>query len=184
MQAPWTNTSLSQPMYSHTADTTATAPGNSYNATAGPSDPFRHDYAFPPDHQPPPPSNPPRPSHQPQPPPSAHGSHQPQSYAYPPAHPPPLIHSQSQPLLQHPPAPPQPTSTASGPPSLPTPPNLTFSQTSPANGVSPSIALSEASVPANITLDAILPRELAMHIIHLYFEHVRLHRNRDEGVTC
>ena len=42
------------------------------------------------------------------------------------------------------------------------------------NGVSPSIALSEASVPANANVDLILSRDLAMHIIELYFEHVSL----------
>ncbi|WVQ70978.1 hypothetical protein IAR50_000503 [Cryptococcus sp. DSM 104548] len=43
---------------------------------------------------------------------------------------------------------------------------------SPEDGVSPSIALSEASVPPTTTIESVLPRELAMHCIHLYFDHV------------
>lgn len=42
------------------------------------------------------------------------------------------------------------------------------------NGVSPSMALSEASVPATTSIESMLNRDLAMHIIDLYFAHVRL----------
>ncbi|WVQ85674.1 hypothetical protein IAT38_007840 [Cryptococcus sp. DSM 104549] len=44
--------------------------------------------------------------------------------------------------------------------------------TSPNNEVSPSLALSEASVPPTTSIESILPRDLAMLTIHLYFEHV------------
>ncbi|ODO11771.1 hypothetical protein I350_00555 [Cryptococcus amylolentus CBS 6273] len=42
---------------------------------------------------------------------------------------------------------------------------------SPEDGVSPSIALSEASVPPTTTIESVLPRDLAMHCIHIYFDH-------------
>ncbi|OCF39525.1 hypothetical protein I317_06684 [Kwoniella heveanensis CBS 569] len=44
--------------------------------------------------------------------------------------------------------------------------------TSPNNEVSPSIAISEASVPPTTSIESILPRELAMLVIRLYFDHV------------
>ncbi|WWD17900.1 hypothetical protein CI109_102345 [Kwoniella shandongensis] len=46
------------------------------------------------------------------------------------------------------------------------------SSTSPNDQVSPSVALSEASVPPSTTIESILPRDLALHTIHLYFEHI------------
>ncbi|WVF70608.1 hypothetical protein IAT40_005400 [Kwoniella sp. CBS 6097] len=44
--------------------------------------------------------------------------------------------------------------------------------TSPNNEVSPSIAISEASVPPTTSIESILPRDLAMLTIRLYFDHV------------
>lgn len=48
------------------------------------------------------------------------------------------------------------------------------------NGVSPSIALSEASLPPHVTLETVLSRDLAMHIIGLYFEHVSKRRRNED----
>ncbi|KAK8865914.1 hypothetical protein IAR55_001062 [Kwoniella newhampshirensis] len=47
-----------------------------------------------------------------------------------------------------------------------------LNSTSPNDQVSPAMALSEASVPPTTSIESILPRDLAMHTIHLYFEHV------------
>ncbi|TYJ57555.1 hypothetical protein B9479_001637 [Cryptococcus floricola] len=43
---------------------------------------------------------------------------------------------------------------------------------SPEDGYSPAIALSEASVPPTTTIESVLPRDLAMHCMHIYFDHV------------
>ncbi|WVR05865.1 hypothetical protein IAU60_002891 [Kwoniella sp. DSM 27419] len=48
----------------------------------------------------------------------------------------------------------------------------TATSTSPNNEVSPGIALSEASVPPTTSIAAILPRDLAMLTVRLYFDHV------------
>jgi hypothetical protein len=47
-----------------------------------------------------------------------------------------------------------------------------ISSTSPNEDVSPSIALSEASVPPSTSIESILEREMAMYVIKLYFDHV------------
>lgn len=47
-----------------------------------------------------------------------------------------------------------------------------ISSTSPNDDVSPSIALSEASVPPSTSIESILDREMAMYVIKLYFDHV------------
>ncbi|GFZ43480.1 LOW QUALITY PROTEIN: hypothetical protein JCM24511_01200 [Saitozyma sp. JCM 24511] len=46
-----------------------------------------------------------------------------------------------------------------------------ISSTSPNDDVSPSIALSEASVPPSTSIESILDREMAMYVIKLYFDH-------------
>ncbi|RSH92934.1 hypothetical protein EHS25_008380 [Saitozyma podzolica] len=61
----------------------------------------------------------------------------------------------------HPPHPPQPLPMVHG-----------ISSTSPNDDVSPSIALSEASVPPSTSIESILDREMAMYVIKLYFDHV------------
>ncbi|WWC86219.1 uncharacterized protein L201_001092 [Kwoniella dendrophila CBS 6074] len=47
-----------------------------------------------------------------------------------------------------------------------------INSTSPNNEVSPSVALSEASIPPSTSIDSVLPREMAMNTIKLWFDHV------------
>ncbi|WRT64122.1 uncharacterized protein IL334_001051 [Kwoniella shivajii] len=51
-------------------------------------------------------------------------------------------------------------------------PMSAINSTSPNNEVSPSVALSEASIPPSISIEAVLPREMAMNTIRLWFDHV------------
>ncbi|WWC66239.1 uncharacterized protein I206_100140 [Kwoniella pini CBS 10737] len=47
-----------------------------------------------------------------------------------------------------------------------------LNSTSPNNEVSPSVALSEASIPPSTSIESVLPREMAMNTIRLWFDHV------------
>ncbi|WVQ62213.1 uncharacterized protein L199_000352 [Kwoniella botswanensis] len=47
-----------------------------------------------------------------------------------------------------------------------------INSTSPNNEVSPSVALSEASIPPSTSIDSVLPREMAMNTIKLWFDHI------------
>ncbi|KAK6905690.1 hypothetical protein I203_106520 [Kwoniella mangroviensis CBS 8507] len=47
-----------------------------------------------------------------------------------------------------------------------------INSTSPNNEVSPSVALSEASAPPSTSIDSVLPREMAMNTIKLWFDHI------------
>ncbi|WWC58754.1 uncharacterized protein I303_101298 [Kwoniella dejecticola CBS 10117] len=56
--------------------------------------------------------------------------------------------------------------------SAPAPGAAGVNSTSPNNEVSPSVALSEASVPPSTSIESVLPREMAMNTIRLWFDHV------------
>nr|XP_019049210.1 hypothetical protein I302_02991 [Kwoniella bestiolae CBS 10118]OCF28140.1 hypothetical protein I302_02991 [Kwoniella bestiolae CBS 10118] len=113
---------------------------------------------------------------------SSHASHQPIQPSSAPPHsfnyshsahnsgtiPPYQIHQQQQQQQQH-----------NQPASLPSVTSQDFvnsaaaiNSTSPNNEVSPSVALSEASIPPSTSIESVLPRDMAMNTIRLWFDHI------------